>query len=379
MHTRRSCLLAGFTLLSIASAKLSPMSNTKYILYAGTYGKGIYGSEFDPSTGELQPLSPMGELANSSFLATDPAKKYLFAVSELEGKEKGAVASFKIDHATGKLSLLSTQSSDGLAPCHLSTDATGKMLVAANYTSGNAVSYPIDADGKIGSLVSDMTASGSGPHKGRQEGPHAHESVFSANNKFVYVPDLGLDQIRIFSADPATAKLTPATPPHVQVEPGIGPRHIVFSPNDKFAYVMNELKPDVTVFSHDSATGMLTHVQTIASVEDGTPGDPAPAEVLIDKAGKYVYASNRGPGTIAVFSVDHATGKLSRIQVAETGGTWPRGVEFDPSGHYLLAGDQKADRIAIFKVDPHTGKLALTGKAYPVPSPVSFVFVPAKS
>lgn len=346
-------------------------------MYAGTYGKGIYGFHFDTATGEMEPLSMMGELVNSSWVITDPHHKFLFAVSELEGHEKGEVASFAIDQTTGKLTHLSTQSSDGLAPCHLALDHTNRVLVTANYTSGTVASYPVGEDGKIGAMVSLMTAEGSGPNKGRQEGPHAHETVFSANNKFLYVPDLGLDHIRIYKFDTATAKLTPSDPAFVQVDPGMGPRHIVFSPNDKFAYVINELKPDVTVFSHDSATGMLTHIQTVPSVEEGTK-IIGPAEVLIDKAGKYVYASNRGPGTIAVFSVDHGTGKLTRVQIAETGGTFPRGVDFDPSGRYLIAGDQKSDKIFVFSIDPHTGKLTLTGKTYQTPSPVSFVFAPVK-
>ena len=373
-------LLAGFTLLASSFFSLSGKAmnmSSKYLMYAGTYGKGIYGFHFDTATGELEPLSIMGELVNSSWVITDPHHKFLFAVSELEGNEKGAVASFSIDHATGKLTHLSTQSSHGLAPCHLALDHTNSVLVTANYTSGTVASYQVGADGKIGSMVSLMTAEGSGPNKDRQAGPHAHETVFSANNKFLYVPDLGLDHIRIYKFDPATAKLTPNDPPFVQVDAGIGPRHIVFSPNDKFAYVMNELKPDVTVFSHDSATGTLTHIQTAPSVEEGTK-IIGPAEVLIDKAGKYVYASNRGPGTIAVFSVDHATGKLTRVQIAETGGTFPRGVDFDPSGRYLIVGDQKSDKIFVFSIDPHTGKLTLTGKTYQVPSPVSFVFVPVK-
>jgi 6-phosphogluconolactonase len=295
----------------------------------------------------------------------------------LEGHEKGDVASFAIDRGSGKLTRLSMQSSDGLAPCHLALDHTNRMLVTANYTSGTVASFPVSEDGNIGSMVSLMTAEGSGPNKDRQTGPHAHETVFSANNKFLYVPDLGLDHIRIYKFDPTTAKLTPSEPAFVQVEAGIGPRHMVFSPNDKFAYVVNELKPDVTVFSHDSATGMLTHLQTASTVEEGTKVI-GPAEVLIDKAGKYVYASVRGPGTIAVFSVDHATGKLTRVQIAETGGTSPRGVDFDPSGHYLISGDQKSNKIFVFSIDPHSGKLTLTGKTYEAPSPVSFVFVPVK-
>lgn len=351
--------------------------HSKYILYVGNYGKGIYGFRYNAADASIEPLSLLGEITNSSWVTTDPANKYLFAVSELEGDNKGAVASFAINHSDGKLTAINTQSSEGLAPCHLAVDKTSKVLTAANYTSGDVASYRLGADGKIGERVSLLGATGSGPNKERQEGPHAHETVFSANNKFVYVPDLGLDLIHIYKVDLATGKLTPAEPAAAKEQPGMGPRHIVFSPNDKFAYVMNELKPMVTVWKHDPATGSLESIQAISSVPENQKGEVGPAEILIDKAGKFVYASNRGPGTLAVYATDSATGKLTLVQIAETGFTWPRGVAFDPTGGLLFVGDQKSDKFITFRIDHATGKLTATGKSYEVPSPVSFVFVPA--
>jgi 6-phosphogluconolactonase len=370
MHRRRFSSLIGATLLAFATPKSKAISS-QYLLYVGTYSKNIYAFRYDAATGGLEPLSEVGELVHPSFLTADSHHRFLFAVSERDGKEIGAVASFEIDYSNGKLKLLSTQSSEGLSPCHLAVDRTNKMLAAANYGSGSVATYPLGADGKIGRRISLEEAAGSGPG---QRAPHAHQTVFSADNKFLYVPDLGLDEIRIFRVDPAAAKIIPADPPSVQVEPGMGPRHIAFSPDDKFAYVINELKSAVTVFSHDAKTGMLTHLQTISSGKEGIGA----AEILVGKRGKFVYSSNRHSGTIAVFSVDHVTGKLTRIQLAETGGTFPRGMELDPPGHYLLAGDQKSDKIAVFSVDARTGQLTLTGQTYQVPSPVSFVFVPVK-
>jgi len=350
---------------------------TQYILYVGTYSKGIYGFRYDTADSSLTPLSLVGELASPSWIAADHTHKFLFAVSELDGDNKGAVASFSIDRSTGKLTHINSRSSEGFAPCHLAIDKTGKVLVTANYTSGGIASYKLGADGTIGEVVSVMIATGSGPDKERQTGPHAHETVFSANNHFLYVPDLGLDQVRVYKVDTATATLSAAEPPHVQEAPAMGPRHIAFSPSDKFAYVINELKPAVTVYSHDPKTSRLENIQTISSVPDNQTGIVSPAEILIDKAGKFVYASNRGPGTIAVFSVDHQTGKLTLVQLVETGLTEPRGVDFDPTGHTMFIGDQKADKMETFHVDPATGKLTATGKSYELPSPVSFVFVPA--
>jgi len=380
MQINRVRLLSQVTLLAMAGAFSNTMStaaphHSKYFLYVGTYGKGVYGYSYDSTNGSLQPLSIVGEAANPSWVGTDSEYKYLFAVSELDGDNKGSVHSFAIDHATGKLTPINSRSVDGLAPCHLEVDKTSKVLVVANYTSGNVASYPLGTDGTIGELASLMGATGSGPDKERQEGPHMHATVFSADNKFLYVPDLGLDLIHIFKFDTATAKLTEAG--SVKEAPGSGPRHIVFSPNDKFAYVINELKPVVSVYEHIAKTGKLINIQTISSVPDGQKGEVGPAEILIDRAGKYVYASNRGPGTIAVFAKDQATGKLTLVQTAETGFTWPRGVAFDPTGHTLLVGDQKTDKFVTFQIDHASGKLTLTGKSYAVPSPVAFVFVPA--
>ncbi|MBV9766197.1 MAG: lactonase family protein, partial [Acidobacteriaceae bacterium] len=355
----------------------APASNgTTYFVYIGTYGKGIYGYRFDPGTAKLESLGMVGEVVNPSFLATDHDYRYLYAASELEGKVNGAVASFAIDRKSGSLKFLNSRSSGGEAPCHLAVDKTNKMLVAANYGTGTVPAFPIQHDGHLGEMSALMAARGSSVNPERQEGPHAHETVISADNRFLYVPDLGLDQIRIYRLDPSSAQLTPATPPFVKEEPGLGPRHIAFPPNGKHAYVINELKSVVTVFSHDPSTGDLTHVQTVSTVPEGFSGENGPAEIEIDPAGKFVYASNRGPGTIAVFAVDPGNGTLHRVQIAETGGTFPRGFQIDPTGQFVFCGDQKSNQFVIFRINPKSGKLTLTGQRFDVPSPVAFQFVP---
>jgi 6-phosphogluconolactonase len=223
-----------------------------------------------------------------------------------------------------------------------------------------------------------LTEHGSSVNPERQAGPHAHEAVVSADNRFLYVPDLGLDRIRIYRIDPANAKLTPNDPPSAKVDAGYGPRHIAFSRNGKFAYVADELEPFVTVFSHNASDGSLKEIKSISILPLGAKGENAPAEVELDHAGKFLYVSNRGPGTIAVFAIDPANGTLKPVQVAATGGTWPRAFEFDPTGRFLFVGDQKADQFVIFEVDPASGKLSLTGRVINLPSPVCFLFVPAE-
>jgi 6-phosphogluconolactonase len=361
----------------MAGTILNSSSNSNYILYIGTYGEGIHAYRYDAVSGKLDALHLVGKVVNPSFLAADRSYKYLYAASEVEGNQPGAVAGFAINRSTGALTALNSRSAEGLAPCYLAVDHTGKMLIAANYTSGSVPVYPIEPDGAIGPLSELMTAKGSGPNKKRQEGPHAHETVFSPDNRFVYVPDLGLDEIRIYRVDAAHAKLTPNDPPVAKTDPGSGPRHIALSHDGKFAYVVHELIPQVAVFARDKASGALTHLQTIRTVPDDFKGVSNPAEILIDHAGNFVYASNRFYGSIAVFAVDHATGKLTRVQVIETGGTMPRGVELDPSGKLLFVGDQKQNKFVLFSVDGTSGKLTLTDRVFEVPSPVSFLFVPA--
>jgi 6-phosphogluconolactonase len=361
----------------LAGTILNSSSNSNYILYVGTYGEGIHGYRYDAATGKLDPLNLVGKVVNPSFLATDRGYKYLYAASEVEGNEPGAVAGFAINRSTGMLTALNSRSAEGFAPCHLAVDHTGKMLIAANYTSGSVPVYPIEYNGKIGPLSGLMKAEGSGPDKKRQSGPHMHETVFSSDNRFAYVPDLGLDVIHIYKVDAAHAKLTPNDPPVAKTDPGSGPRHIALSHDGKFAYVVHELIPQVAVFTRDAATGALSHLQTIPTVPDGFKGVSNPAEILIDHAGNFVYASNRFFGSIAVFAVDHATGKLTRVQVIETGGEMPRGVELDPSGKLLFVGDQKQNKFVLFNVDSASGKLTLTDRVFEVPSPVAFLFVPA--
>ncbi|HEY1949344.1 MAG TPA: lactonase family protein [Bryobacteraceae bacterium] len=355
----------------------SSQTHQSYILYVGNYGKGIYAYRYHAGSTKLEPLNLVGEVANPSFLATDRDYHYLYAASEVSGHHDGAIAAFSIDRSTGALTALNSRSSEGMAPCHLVVDHSGKMLMAANYTSGSVPVFPVEHDGKLGELSGLMKASGTGPNAKRQEGPHAHETVLSPDNRFLYVPDLGLDEIRIYKLDPATAKLTPNDPPFVKDEPGSGPRHIVLSHDGKFAYVVHELKPEIGIFSRDTKTGNLTRTHTVSSVPEGFTGHADPAEILLDKAGKFVYASNRTAGTIAVFAVN-PDGTLKQVQVVDAPGKMPRGVEFDPTGHLLFVGDQSANRFVIYNIDTKTGHLTATGDSYDMPSPVAFQFVPAK-
>ncbi len=372
MLSKLTILFAGIPILSMCATQ------AKYFVYVGTYGKGVYAYSFDTDNAKLQSIGLAGEVVNPSFLAADRDYRYLYAASEVEGRVNGAVAGFAIDRGTGALRFLNSQSSGGQSPCHVTVDHTGRMLIVANYGTGGVSAYPIERDGHIGAMSSLMTAEGSSVNPQRQKGPHAHEAVIEADNRRVYVPDLGLDEIRIYRLDPEHAKLLPNEPPFAKEQAGFGPRHMAFSPNGKYAYVVNELNPKVTVFSHNKADGSMHPVQTISTVPEGFSGESDPAEIRIDREGKFVYATNRGPGTVAVFAVNQNDGTLKQVQVAPTGGTVPRGFQLDPTGKFAFAGDQKSNEFVIFRIDPHSGKLTLTGQKLEVSSPVDFLFIPAK-
>jgi len=364
------------------SASHSPASThpdqSQYFAYIGVYGKGVYAFRFDADNAKIQPMGMVGPVVNPSFLATDRNYHYLYAVSELEGKVEGSVAAFSIDRSSGSLKPLNSRPSGGEAPCHLVVDHTGKALIVANYGTGAVSSYPIEKDGSLGAMASLMTARGSSANKARQEGPHAHETVISSDNRRVYVPDLGLDHIRIYRLVPASAKLTPNDPAFGQEEGGLGPRHMVFSRDENYAYVINEIEPFVTVFSHDTATGALHFIQKVGTLPGDFTGENTGAEIVLDRGGKYLYTSNRGHDSLQVFAIDPANGTIRRTQIISTGGKTPRGFAIDPTGRFLFVGNQDSNQLAIFKVNTQTGELSDTGQKFEVPSPVDVLFVPAK-
>lgn len=352
--------------------------DSKYWLYAGVYGKGIYLYRFDADTGKVKAMGLAAPIVNPSWVTVGPHDRYLFAVSELEGSAEGAVASFAIDRKTGALHERNSMPSGGIAPCHIAVDHTGKMLLVANYTTGGVGVFAIEPDGELSSMVSLLAAHGHSINPKRQEGPHTHEVVISADNRLAYVPDLGLDEIRIYRIDPAHVSATPNDPPFAKEEAGFGPRHMAFGAGEKYAYLVTELKSFVTVFSHNAQNGSMKAIQKISTLPKGFTGENGPAELVLDHAHKFVYATNRGANTIAVFGIDPATGKLHEVQNISSEGDFPRGFALDPTGRYAFAGNQKSNNFAIYRVDPATGRLTFTGENIHVSSPVAFAFVPAE-
>src|SRR6185369_16309160 len=258
------------------------------------------------ATGKLTSLGVMAPSVNPSFLVQDSTHHFLYAVNEdNNGNQPGnAVSAYAMDAKTGKLTLLNQVSAKGVWPCHLALDKTGKWMAVANYGSGNMVILPVHPDGKLGEVAVQDKHEGTGPNKERQEGPHAHEVVFSPDNRFLLLADLGLDKIFVYRFDAAKGTIAPAEQPFGKVAPGAGVRHLTFHPNGKVVYAINEMGSTVTAFRYDAAKGAMTEFQTVATLPQGFKGASTTAEIAVNAKGTVLYGSNRGHDSIAIFSID---------------------------------------------------------------------------
>ncbi len=347
------------------------------LVYFGTYtgakSQGIYFSRLDAETGRLSAPGLAAETVNPSFLAVHPSGRFLYAVnevSEIEGEAAGSASAFAIDRSTGRLRLLNRSSSRGRGPCYLSLDRTGRNLLLANYEGGSVAVLPVADDGRLGPAVSFVQ------HKGTRA-PHAHSIDVDAANRFVLAADLGLDRVYVYRFDATTGRLAENAPVFASVDPGAGPRHVALHPDGGFAYVLNELSMTLTAMRYDPERGTLSTVQTISSLPEGVAVAPdfSGAEVLFHPGGRFLYASNRGHDTIAVFAVDEVGGTLRLLEHEPTGGRTPRGFGIDPSGKFLLAANQDSDTVVVFRIDQASGLLSPAGETVEVGSPVTVAFV----
>lgn len=363
-------------------AEPGPAADAPMWVFVGTYtggkSRGIYRLEFDPGAGTLSAPTLAAESENPSFLALHPSGRFLYAVNEVAafgGRPGGGVTAFALDPRAGTLAKLNEESTVGAGPCHLTVDRTGKALLVANYGGGSVVALPIGEDGRVGKASSFFQHEGSGQNQTRQTEPHAHSINVDAGNRFAVAADLGLDKVFVYRIDPGRAALTPNDPPFVKVPPGSGPRHFAFHPDGVHAYVINELRSTVTAFDYDPARGVLTERETVRTVPRVFRGESHTAEVQVHPSGKFLYGSNRGSDTIAVFAIDHGNG-LKWLGAEPTGGMTPRNFGIDPAGRFLLAANQDSDSIVVFRIDPATGALAPTGQKVEAPKPVCVKFVP---
>jgi len=385
---RRSTAPTLLLTLILALCALSLVANAreaarqKYLFYVGTYtdhgSKGIYAYRFDSATGESTSLGLAAESTAPSFLAIAPSGRFLYAVNELSqfnGQPTGAVSAFAIQPKTAKLTPLNQVPSRGEGPAHIALDRSGKYALVSNYDRGSIAVFPLLRDGRLGEATAFVQHKGSSVNKERQEGPHAHAAVFSPDNRFVIVADLGLDQLLVYRFDAARGTLG-NDPQIVRAVPGAGPRHLAFDATGQHLYVINEMQSSVVAYAYDAANGALGELQIVSALPDGFPRTGEAAEIEMHSSGKFLFASNRGDDSIAVFAINPKDGTLTPVEIDSTGGKTPRNFVLDPTGAWLLAANQESDDIVVFRVDPGTGHLTRSGPELHVPSPVCVRFVP---
>jgi 6-phosphogluconolactonase len=371
------------------------------LMYVGTYtnnaagSKGIYAWRFNTASGQVTSLGLAAETDSPSFLAVHPTKKFLYAVNELPpaeaGGPEGAVTAFAIDAASGKLTQISRSKSGGRAPAHLLVDPTGTWVVVGNYGTGpgnegtSVAVFAIGADGTLGATPTTfvphaprpkrLDPAAPPPKNGNNPVSHPHCVLLSADQKFLFVAEKGWDQVVVYKWNPATGALTLNDPPAGESGPNTGPRHMALSKDGKFLYCCLEQGRGVNAYAYDAATGTLTLLQTLSTL----PADARPAgstaEIEVHPDGKYLYVSNRGHNSLALFAIDPSKGTLTLEGHFPTGGGGPRHFAIDPTGAWVITENQQANLSVVQKIDRATGALTPTDVTLDTPAPVCLVFV----
>lgn len=369
-----------------SAAPPAPSQAREFFVYLGTYtgpkSRGLYVCRLEVRSGKLSSPVLAAEAENPTFLAVHPnrpalysaERPLLYAANEVR---KGQVSAYAVDREKGTLTLLNRQSSRGEGPCHLSVDPAGRNVLVANYGGGNIAVLPIDQEGRLGEATAFIQHDGSSVNRQRQEKAHAHW-IDAAPGGFVLVCDLGLDKVMIYQFDPAKGSLRPHEPAFASVQPGAGPRHLAFHPNGLFAYVINELGNTVTAFKYDAEHGRLQELQTVPTLPADFKGRSTTAEIEVHPSGQFLYGSNRGHDSIAVFAIDSTTGRLTAAGHQATQGKAPRNFAVDPTGRWLLAANQDSDSVVVFGIHPQTGRLTATGQTIEVGKPVCVKFIPVQ-
>ena len=347
-------------------------------LLVGTYdspkSEGVYVFRFNSNTGTAEVVSHI-KTSNPSYISISPDKNFVYAVHENGNNGKGGeVAAFSFNRVTGQLRFINQQPTGGDHPCYVEVDHTGRWVFAANYTSGSFSVFPVDEKGGLGAVSSHIQHTGSGKNKERQAGPHVHCTKISPDNKWLFVPDLGIDKVMIYSFNDKTGELKPSKQQYVKTEPGAGPRHFIFHPDNKFAYLIEEMGGMVDVYKYKK--GKLKLKQRISTMPPADNRFPGSADIHISADGKFLYASNRGTvNNIVIYGINPANGKLTLAGFQSTMGNSPRNFNIDPSGDFLLAGNQNSDAIVIFKRDNATGLLFDSGKRISIGKPVCIKWI----
>ena len=351
-------------------------------LYVGTYqaeGRaGIFHLRFDSESGRLSRQSAVSSVAHPSFLALHPTGRHLYAASEAPGGVDGEICAFDIDPNTGDLAPLGRRPAHGRATCHVAVDAAGRHVLATNYGSPTVVAYPLLPDGALGESATVHRHAGRGVHP-RQSEPHPHSVNVDPTNRFLYCPDLGLDRVVAYRLDAATGPTVHGAPPPLATAPGAGPRHLAFHPSLPRIYVVNEIDCTVLTCSWDRESGALEGLGAVSTLPAGFTGPSHCADIHVHPTGRFLYASNRGHDSIAVFRLDPVTGLPSPAGHAATRGRTPRNFALDPTGSFLLAANQDSGTIVVLRIEEETGSPLPTGVVAEVPTPVCLKFAPVSA
>ncbi|MFO0804089.1 MAG: lactonase family protein [Gemmataceae bacterium] len=373
---KRLALFAAILMLTPGAGDPAPAADEPapdaYWVYFGTYtggkggSKGIHRAKFDAKTGKLSDVAVAAEMGSPSFVTIHPNGKFLYAVGEGQGKDGGAVVAFSLDAKTGELTKLNEGKSGGPGPCHIVVSPKGTHAAVANYGGGSTALFTLGADGKLGDRVGFVQHQGNSVNPGRQKEPHAHCCAFNPTGEYVVTVDLGIDKVKVFKIDPVKG-LVESPKSDMIAPPGSGPRHIALVRGGKFAYVCGELDSTVNVFEDHKV------VQSLSTLPEPTPGNST-AECILSPNGKFVYVSNRGHNSIAVFKVgeDHKLTAAGHI----TGDIKiPRNFNIDPSGKWMLIASQDGHKVGVWEIDAKTGGAKETGSTVNVGSPVCVKFV----
>jgi 6-phosphogluconolactonase len=351
-------------------------------VYVGAYTKPPYGHadgisvfQFDPESGDMAHMQTVAGILSPSFLAADPSWRHLYSVNEWDD---GTVTAFARDPISGKLIELNRERTHGDAPCYVSLDSTARYLLVTNYAGETVVVLPIAEDGRVKPASCAVRHSGLSIHPDRQERPHPHMIAPAPDGRFVLVTDLGTDQILTYEIETETGQLVPNRqgPAFASAEPGAGPRHFAFAPNGRAVYVINELASNLTVYDYKPENGELNARQTVSSLPSDFSGENTCAHVVVSSDGRFIYGSNRGHDSIAIWAVENASGEVRLVGNESSRGRSPRNFAIDPSWKWLLAANEKSDTIVTFRRDSASGLLTATGQVTETPSPVAILFCP---
>jgi len=329
-------------------------------------GLGFSIAHFDTTTGVLTKPKFLLEASAPAYFVFAKGGRMLYTCNS-----PGFVSAYKVDPAKEELTFLNQQPSGGGDPSYISLDKTEKYVFVANYQGGSIAAWALKPDGSLGERTAFIQHSGHGVNPLRQTHAYAHSIVIDPSNRFALVADLGLDKLFIYKFDVANGSLTPNNPAYVDITPGDGARHVIFHPNGRWVYLVTEMGNTVHLFNWDGQHGTLTEKQSISTLPADFHGVSTSADIKTSPDGRFLYTSNRGYDSIAVFSINQEDGRLTSIQYMPSGGKWPRNFELDPSGHWMIATNHNSNNAAVFQIDQKTGKLTAVGKPVDVPFPFS--------